>query len=213
MILIFLGPPGSGKGTQAKKISAQKKWPQLSTGDMFRSHISQGTKLGLEAKSFMDAGQLVPDAVVIGMIEERITQTDCINGFILDGFPRTIPQADALDEMLSKKKLKVDQVLEFKIKDEELVSRLTGRRTCTKCGAMYHIKTLTPKKDGICDLCAAPIVQRDDDKIEVIQKRLQVYHSQTAPLVQFYSKQQKLKPLDATQSADVVLDKINQLIN
>ena len=212
MILIFLGPPGSGKGTQAKKISANKKWPQLSTGDMFRAHISQGTKLGLEAKSYMDSGKLVPDSVVIGMVEERVSHQDCKNGFILDGFPRTIPQASALDEMLKKNNLSVNRVIEFQIADSELIDRLTGRRTCSNCGAMYHIKNLPTKKEGICDACGGSVVQRDDDKVEVIKKRLEVYHQQTAPLIGFYKAQSKLNSLDASVSADSVLDKINQLI-
>ncbi len=197
MILIFLGPPGSGKGTQAKRLTTEKGWPQLSTGDMLRANISKGTKLGMEAKSIMDAGSLVPDHVVVGMIEERIKDPDCKPGFILDGFPRTIPQAESLDKMLAAKNLKVDRAIEFAMDDEELVGRLSGRRTCPNCSAMYHVKTQPTKVDGICDKCGSKTIQRDDDKIEVITKRLAVYHNQTAPLVQFYSKQGKLKSIDA----------------
>lgn len=212
MILIFLGPPGSGKGTQAKRLSSEKGWPQLSTGDMLRGAISQGTKLGLEAKSFMDKGMLVPDAVVIGLIAERIGASDCAKGFILDGFPRTIPQAEALDVMLQKLSRAVDQVILFEIEDQELVSRLSGRRTCSKCGAMYHIQTLKPKKDGICDVCGSDLIQRDDDKPEVIQKRLRVYHEQTAPVAGYYQKQQKLARLNAAQGFDEVASALDQIL-
>lgn len=197
MILIFLGPPGSGKGTQAKRLTTEKGWPQLSTGDMLRANISKGTKLGMEAKAIMDSGSLVPDHVVVGMIDERIRDSDCKSGFILDGFPRTISQAESLDKMLSARGLKVDRVIEFAMDDQELVGRLSGRRTCPSCSAMYHVKTQPTKVDGICDKCGTKTIQRDDDKIEVITKRLTVYHSQTAPLVQFYSKQGKLKSINA----------------
>lgn len=212
MILIFLGPPGSGKGTQAKRLSSEKGWPQLSTGDMLRGAISQGTKLGLEAKSFMDKGMLVPDAVVIGLIAERIGASDCAKGFILDGFPRTIPQAEALDVMLQNLSRAVDQVILFEIEDQELVSRLSGRRTCSKCGAMYHVQTLKPKKDGICDVCGSDLIQRDDDKPEVIQKRLRVYHEQTAPVAGYYQKQQKLARLNAAQGFDEVASALDQIL-
>jgi adenylate kinase len=212
MILIFLGPPGSGKGTQAKRLSADKSWPQLSTGDMLRGAISQGTKLGLEAKSFMDKGMLVPDSVVIGLIAERIGASDCKNGFILDGFPRTIPQAEALDVMLNKVGRGVDQVILFEIEDQELVSRLSGRRTCPKCGAMFHVQTLKPKVDGVCDVCGGSLIQRDDDKTEVIQKRLRVYHEQTAPVAGYYQGQQKLARLNAAQGFDEVASALDQIL-
>lgn len=212
MILIFLGPPGSGKGTQAKRLSAEKGWPQLSTGDMLRGAISQGTKLGLEAKSFMDKGMLVPDTVVIGLIAERIGASDCTNGFILDGFPRTIPQAEALDVMLKKVGRAVDQVILFEIEDQELVTRLSGRRTCSKCGAMYHVVTLKPKKDGTCDVCGSALIQRDDDKPEVIKKRLSVYHEQTAPVAGYYQNQQKLARLNAAQGFDEVASALDQIL-
>ncbi len=198
MILIFLGPPGSGKGTQAKRLTAEQAWPQLSTGDMLRSNISQGTKLGIEAKVLMDQGQLVPDAVVVGMIEERIQRPDCAAGFILDGFPRTISQAESLDQMLAAKNRQVDKVVEFQIRDQELLGRLSGRRTCSKCGTMYHVSTSPTKVEGVCDKCGGAVVQRDDDHVEVIQKRLAVYHRQTAPLIEFYTRQEKLSSLDAS---------------
>ncbi len=212
MILIFLGPPGSGKGTQAKRLTAEKKWPQLSTGDMFRANISQGTPMGLAAKKFMDDGQLVPDDVVIGMIRARIEDPDCSGGFIFDGFPRTIPQAEALDQMLGAKKLTVNRVVEFQIDDSELVGRLSGRRTCTKCGTMFHIKSAPTKVDGVCDKCGGAVVQRDDDNEAVIQKRLKVYHAQTAPLVAFYDGQKKLQSLDASQPMDHVYTALKSAI-
>jgi adenylate kinase len=178
--------------------------PQLSTGDMLRSAIAAGTQLGLAAKSFMDRGALVPDEVVIGLINERTQQADCKGGFILDGFPRTIPQAEALDQMLATQGRKIDRVVEFKIVDEELVRRLSGRRTCLKCGSLFHVETQPTQKPGICDSCGSGVIQRDDDKAEVIQKRLEVYHQQTAPLVGFYQKTGKLKTLDASLAPDRV---------
>ena len=212
MILVLLGPPGSGKGTQAKKLITQRKWPQLSTGDMLRSAITAGSKLGLEAKSFMDKGALVPDSVVIGLIAERSKAEECKNGFVLDGFPRTIPQAEALDQMLKTQGRGVDRAVLFEIPDAELVRRLSGRRTCLKDGSMYHVDSLRPKKEGICDLCGSALVQRDDDKAEVIQKRLAVYHQQTAPLAQFYKSANKLKTLDATQSPEQVSTALEQVL-
>jgi adenylate kinase len=204
MILVLLGPPGSGKGTQAKRLSSERQWPQLSTGDMLRSAIQQGTRLGLEAKSFMDQGALVPDSVVVGLIAERSQNLDCRNGFVLDGFPRTIPQAEALDRMLADREQRVDRAVLFEIPDSELVRRLTGRRTCTQCGAMYHIESAPAKADGVCDACGSQLAQRSDDEEEVIQKRLQVYHQQTAPLVDYYRRQGKLRTIDATAVPDLV---------
>jgi adenylate kinase len=212
MRLILLGPPGAGKGTQAQRLVEKYGIVQLSTGDMLRSAITQGTKLGIEAKSFMDKGSLVPDAVVIGLIAERTQKSDCKEGFILDGFPRTIPQAEALDRMLNGQGRGVARVVLFEIPDGELVSRLSGRRTCSKCGAMYHIDTLKPKKDGVCDQCGSALIQRDDDRAEVIQKRLQVYHQQTAPVAGYYKTQGKLKALDATQAPDVVTQALSQAL-
>jgi adenylate kinase len=212
MILILLGPPGSGKGTQAKKLVSDRKWPQLSTGDMLRSAISQGTKLGLEAKSFMDRGALVPDAVVIGLIQERTQKEDSKSGFILDGFPRTIPQAEALDKMLQQQGREVSRAVLFKIPDAKLVKRLSGRRTCSKCGAMFHVDTLPSKREGICDQCGNRLIQREDDKPEVIQKRLAVYHDQTEPLVGFYNRQNKLRSLDADRTPSEVSTALAQAL-
>jgi adenylate kinase len=212
MIVVLLGPPGSGKGTQAKKLVADRHWPQLSTGDMFRSAIANGTRLGLEAKGYMDRGALVPDSVVIGLIEERIKQADCKVGFILDGFPRTIPQAEALDSMLTKAGREVGRAVLFKIPDPVLVQRLSGRRICPKDGLMYHIQTMRPKKDGICDDCGSELIHRDDDRPEVISKRLEVYHVQTEPVASYYLNRGKLHHLDATQSPPDVSTALNQAL-
>ncbi len=212
MIVVLLGPPGSGKGTQAKRLIVDRKWPQLSTGDMLRTAISNGSKLGVEAKTFMNQGSLVPDSVVIGLIEERSNASDCKDGFVLDGFPRNISQADALDNMLLNQGRSVDRAVLFEMPDEDLVKRLSGRRTCVKCGAMYHIENAPPKNIGICDHCANPLVQRDDDQPEVIKKRLAVYHHQTEPLVGFYKNQNKLQRLDARRSAPDVAQALAQAL-
>jgi adenylate kinase len=212
MILVLLGPPGSGKGTQAKRLVTERKWPQLSTGDMLRTAISKGTELGLEAKRYMDQGSLVPDPVVIGLIAERIQQMDCQDGFILDGFPRTVPQAKALGDMLSAQGRKVDKAVLFKINDEELVRRLAGRRTCPACQAMYHIEFAPSKQGSLCDRCGNALVQRDDDHAEVILKRLTVYHQQTAPVANFYEFEKKLAVLDASHSADEVSHSLSKVL-
>lgn len=212
MIIILLGPPGSGKGTQAKRLVTEKKWPQLSTGDMLRSAISQGSKLGLEAKLFMDQGALVPDGVVISLISERISASDCKHGFILDGFPRTIAQAQSLDKMLETKKWQVDRVVLFDVADQVLIQRLCGRRTCLKCGAMYHVESAKPKKEGVCDNCQAQLIQRDDDKAEVIQNRLFVYHQQTSPLIEYYRGHSKLFSLDAIKDPQVIYGNLVKLV-
>jgi len=201
MIVVLLGPPGSGKGTQAKKLWTERRLPQLSTGDMLRSAIQQGSKLGMEAKAFMDQGALVPDSVVVGLIAERTEANDCKNGFVLDGFPRNISQADALDKMLKSQSRQVDRAVLFEIPDEDLVKRLSGRRTCLSCGAMFHVDSAAPKADGVCDQCGKTLIQRDDDRPEVIKKRLLVYHQQTEPLVGYYRQQNKLRSLDARRPA------------
>jgi adenylate kinase len=209
MISVFLGPPGSGKGTQAKKFSAEKGIPQLSTGDMLRAAISAGTNLGRSAQEFMSRGALVPDDVVIGLIRERTEQSDCRNGFILDGFPRTIPQAVALDRFLDERQQPIDSAILFQIDDAVLVSRLTGRRTCVKCGAMYHVQTMRPRREGVCDQCGSELIQREDDREEVIRKRLTVYHQQTSPLVDYYSKKGILSPVDAAASPSAVFESVS----
>ncbi len=208
MILVFLGPPGSGKGTQAKRLSVSKGWPQLSTGDMLRAAIQAGTQLGLEAKSFMDKGALVPDTVVVGLIGERILNPDCSSGFILDGFPRTIPQAEALDELLKKQGRSVSRTILFEIADRLLVGRLSGRRTCPKDGSMFHVEASPPKQAGICDSCGGPLVQRPDDQESVIEKRLQVYHQQTAPLVGYYQGAGILRAIVASESPEAVANQL-----
>ncbi|MCC7442003.1 MAG: adenylate kinase [Bdellovibrionales bacterium] len=201
MIAVLLGPPGSGKGTQAKQLLAERGWPQLSTGDMLRSAIAENTDLGKRAKAIMDRGELVSDEVVIGLIQDRMGKPDCKAGIVLDGFPRTIPQAHALDAMLTKVKRAVTRCVLFEIPDESLVKRLSGRRTCLKCGAMYHVESARPKKEGVCDNCgSSPLVQRDDDHADVIRKRLSVYHAQTAPIADHYEQQGKLHKLDASRA-------------
>lgn len=205
MIVILLGPPGSGKGTQAKRLLEEKKWPQLSTGDMLRSAISRGTDLGKKAKEFMDAGDLVPDSVVIGLIEERTQETDCKEGYILDGFPRTIPQAEALDALLDKTGCGVNRAVLFEVEDSIVTDRLSGRRTCEKCGAIFHVTQNPPQKEGVCDSCGAEaLVQRDDDRAEVVQNRLKVYREKTASLVDYYRQQGKLETINATDAPEKV---------
>lgn len=212
MILILLGPPGSGKGTQAQRLVSESKWPQLSTGDMLRSAISRGTSLGLEAKSVMDRGALVPDSVVIGLIGERTQAPDCGDGFILDGFPRTIPQAEALDAMLKAQSRQVDRVVLFELPESELVDRLSGRRTCLKCGSMYHVTRKRPRREGICDQCGSTLVQREDDQADVIRKRLEVYRQQTAPVADHYLRAKKLRSLDAARKPEDVFQSLRQAL-
>ena len=208
MRLVLLGPPGSGKGTQAQRLVERYKIPQISTGDIFRQAVRDQTELGKKAKEYMDRGELVPDEVVVGMVEERLGQSDCKNGFILDGFPRTIAQAEALDKLLAGKGEKLDAVLEISVPDEEVVKRLSGRRTCRQCGAMYHIEFNPPKEPGKCDKCGGELYQRDDDKEEVIKSRLQVYHSQTAPLIEYYQKEGLLKKIDGLGGIEEVFARI-----
>ncbi len=205
MIVVFLGPPGSGKGTQAKKLKEKLNGPHLSTGDMFRAAIQQATPVGLKAKTFMDKGELVPDSVVLGLIEERIGESDCKKGFVLDGFPRTEVQAEGLEQSLKKKNFSLDHVIYFEIANDEVVERISGRRFCSKCGKTYHLTGAKPKKVGVCDDHPdEKLIQRDDDKEDVVRKRLEVYTQQTAPLVAYYKKTGKLQTIDASATADVV---------
>ncbi len=213
MIVILLGPPGSGKGTQAKLLWKERQWPQLSTGDMLRSAIEKGTKLGAEAKAYMDQGKLVPDSVVVGLIEERTNADDCKSGFILDGFPRNVAQGIVLDGMLSKQNRQVDRVILFGIPDDEIVKRISGRRTCSKCNSMYHIENAPAKVNGVCDQCGAQLIQRPDDQPEIVKKRLAVYHEQTEPLVGFYTKQKKLRNLDARLPAYDVARALSEILS
>ncbi len=189
----MLGPPGCGKGTQAKVLVEKYSIPQISTGDLLRAAVKNGTDLGKEAKKFMDAGDLVPDAVVIGMDKERLAEDDAQKGFILDGFPRTIPQAEALDGALSDMGKAIEKVVSIEVPDDEVVMRLGGRRTCKGCSSMFHVKFKTPKKDGVCDDCGGELYQRDDDNEATIRNRLENYHQQTAPLKQFYGKKAIVK--------------------
>lgn len=188
MNLILLGAPGAGKGTQAEKICEKYNIPAVSTGNIIREALKNGTDMGLKAKSYIDAGALVPDEVVIGIIKERLQENDCKNGFILDGFPRTIPQAEALDQM----GINIDKVVDIEVPDEKIAARLSGRRVCLKCGATYHLEYKKPQKDGICDACGEELVQRKDDKPETVIDRLNVYHEQTEPLKGYYEKTGKL---------------------
>ncbi len=196
MNLILLGAPGAGKGTQAAVISERLNIPQISTGNIIREALRSGTEMGLKAKSFIDAGQLVPDEVVIGIIKDRLTNDDCKDGFILDGFPRTIPQAEALDEM----GVVIDKVIDFEVPDEVIITRLSGRRVCEKCGRPYHTESLKPKVDGICDDCTGALIQRKDDQIDTIKARLEIYHGETEPLKSYYEAQGKLREVDGTVS-------------
>lgn len=188
MNLILLGAPGAGKGTQAEKICEKYNIPAVSTGNIIREALKNGTDMGLKAKSFIDAGALVPDEVVIGIIKERLAEDDCKNGFILDGFPRTIPQAEALDTM----GINIDKVVDIEVPDEKIAARLSGRRVCLKCGATYHLEYKKPKTEGVCDVCGDALVQRKDDKPETVIDRLNVYHEQTEPLKDYYAKTGKL---------------------
>lgn len=204
MRLIMLGAPGAGKGTQAKKIAAKYQIPHISTGDIFRANIKAGTELGMKAKSYMDQGQLVPDDVTIGMLLDRISEADCAGGYVLDGFPRTIPQAESLTAALEKRGEKMDYAVDVDVPDESIVTRMGGRRACLKCGATYHIMFNPPKAEGVCDSCQEALVLRDDDKPETVQKRLKVYHDQTQPLIDYYKKQGILVTVDGTKELNEV---------
>jgi len=196
MKIIMLGAPGAGKGTQAKKIAEKYSVPHVSTGDIFRANIKNGTELGKEAKKYMDQGQLVPDELTVKILLDRVAQDDCKNGYVLDGFPRTIPQAEVLEKALSKLGEQIDYAINIDVPDETIVNRMSGRRACISCGATYHIVSIPPKKEGICDTCGNELVLRDDDKPETVRKRLSVYHEQTQPLIDFYEKRNILKSVD-----------------
>lgn len=208
MKLILLGPPGAGKGTQAKMLTDRFSIPQVSTGDILRAAVKEGTPMGLKAKSFMDAGGLVPDAVVVGIVRERLQKSDCAGGFILDGFPRTVAQADALQETLAGLGKDLDAVISLAVDTEALVERLTGRRTCLDCGRGYHIKFDPPRVVGQCDTCGGALVQRDDDQELTIRKRLEVYHGQTAPLISYYRELGLLTSIDGMQEIATVQGEI-----
>ena len=204
MKIVMLGAPGAGKGTQAKMIAEKYSIPHVSTGDIFRANIKNGTELGKEAKSYMDKGELVPDELTVRILLDRVAQEDCKNGYVLDGFPRTIPQAEVLDAELTKMGDKIDFAINVEVPDENIVRRMSGRRACLKCGATYHIVHIPPVKEGICDKCGSELVLRDDDKEETVKNRLSVYHEQTQPLIDFYDKKGVLKEVDGTvDSKDV----------
>ena len=208
MKIIMLGAPGAGKGTQAKQIADKYSIPHISTGDIFRANIRNGTELGKKAKQYMDQGALVPDELTCDLVMDRIQQDDCKNGFVLDGFPRTIPQAEALDAALGKINEKMDYAIDVDVPDENIVNRMSGRRACLNCGATYHLISIPPKVEGICDRCGSEIVLREDDKPETVQKRLKVYHEQTQPLIDYYKNQGILKSVDGTQPMDEVFKAI-----
>ncbi|WP_432630961.1 adenylate kinase [Brotaphodocola sp.] len=208
MKIIMLGAPGAGKGTQAKKIAEKYHIPHISTGDIFRANIKNGTELGMKAKSYMDQGQLVPDDVTIGMLLDRISQEDCAEGYVLDGFPRTIPQAESLTKALAERGESIDYAINVDVPDQAIVTRMAGRRACLACGATYHIVYNAPKKENVCDVCGEGLVLRDDDKPETVQKRLTVYHDQTKPLIDYYGKAGILVTVDGTQDLNKVFEDI-----
>jgi len=207
MRLVLVGPPGAGKGTQAQFIAAHLAVPKISTGDIFRANVSQGTPLGKQAKKYMDAGDLVPDEITIGMVRDRLAEPDAARGFLLDGFPRTVPQASRLDEILADMDTRLDVVLELVVDADEVVRRLSGRRTCRNCGHIWHVDFDPPTKEGVCDNCGGELFQRDDDKADTIRHRLDVYEEQTAPLIGYYAERGILVGIDATGPVDDVTER------
>jgi adenylate kinase len=211
MNIILLGPPGAGKGTQAKKIAENYKVPHISTGDILRENISNNTPLGIKARSYMSRGELVPDELLITIIKERLSRQDCSNGFLLDGYPRTIPQADALQMILTESNRNIDVVLNIDVDDEELIKRLSGRRMC-KCGASYHVIFNLPEKDGVCNLCKGKLYQREDDKEEAIKNRLIVYKKQTQPLIEYYKDKSLIRTIDGGQEILMIFEDIKKVL-
>ena len=212
MKIIMLGAPGAGKGTQAKMLAEKYKIPHISTGDIFRANIKNGTELGRQAKEYMDKGLLVPDELTVKILLDRVAQADCSDGYVLDGFPRTIPQAEVLDEALTKLGEKIDFAINVDVPDENIVKRMSGRRACLKCGATYHIEHIPPKKEGICDTCGSELVLRDDVKPETVLSRLKVYHDQTQPLIDFYTAKGVLKTVDGTVDMKDVFSAIVKIL-
>ena len=212
MKIIMLGAPGAGKGTQAKQIAGKYQIPHISTGDIFRANIKEGTELGMKAKTFMDQGALVPDELTVALVVDRIQKDECKNGFVLDGFPRTIPQAEVLDKTLAEMGEKMDYAIDVDVPDENIVNRMGGRRACVNCGATYHIVNIPTKVEGICDKCNSETILRDDDKPETVQKRLSVYHEQTQPLIDYYKSQGILKTVDGTRPMDDVFAAIVEIL-
>lgn len=212
MKIIMLGAPGAGKGTQAKMIASEYQVPHISTGDIFRANIKNGTELGMEAKKYMDQGLLVPDELTVKILLDRVAQADCKNGYVLDGFPRTIPQAEVLDKALTELGDQIDYAINVDVPDENIINRMSGRRACVGCGATYHIKHIPPKTEGICDTCGQELILRDDDKPETVKNRLDVYHKQTQPLIDFYSGKGVLKAVDGTVDMQDVFAAIKAIL-
>ncbi|MBP1909327.1 adenylate kinase [Methanolobus bombayensis] len=212
MNIALFGPPGAGKGTQAKELSKYYNIPHISTGDILRANVRDGTELGLKAKQYMDKGELVPDEVLIGLIRNRLSESDCDTGYLLDGYPRTIPQADALTDILNEINKPLDAVINIEVSDNELVKRLSGRRSCA-CGESYHVMFNPPEKEGICNACGAGLYQRDDDKEEVIRQRLAVYNDKTKPLIDYYDDAELLVNIDGSGAVDVVLNDICNIMD
>lgn len=212
MKIVMLGAPGAGKGTQAKMIAERYQIPHISTGDIFRMNIKNGTELGKEAKTYMDAGKLVPDELTVKILLDRVSNEDCKNGYVLDGFPRTIPQAEVLTNALNKLNDKIDYAINVDVPDENIVNRMGGRRSCPSCGQVYHVVHMPPKQDGVCDKCGAGLVQRDDDKPETVSQRLHVYHDQTQPLIEYYEKAGVLKNVDGTKDQKEVFEAITGIL-
>ena len=212
MKIVMLGAPGAGKGTQAKMIAEKYGIPHISTGDIFRANIKNGTELGMEAKKYMDQGQLVPDELTVRILLDRVAKEDCRAGYVLDGFPRTIPQAQVLDEALTKLGDQIDFAIDVKVPDENIIRRMSGRRSCGGCGATYHLEHIPPKKEGICDTCGGELTLRDDDKPETVKSRLDVYHKQTQPLIDFYSAKNILRTVDGTMDMKDVFAAITAIL-
>ena len=212
MKIIMLGAPGAGKGTQADKICAKYNIPHISTGDIFRANIKNNTELGQKAKSYMDKGELVPDELVVDLVVDRIKADDCTNGYVLDGFPRTIPQAEALDAALAAINDKVDYAINVEVPDENIINRMSGRRACVACGATYHIVHIPTKVEGVCDKCGAELILRDDDKPETVKNRLNVYHEQTQPLIDYYTAKNVLHEVDGTKAMEDVFSSIVSIL-
>jgi adenylate kinase len=212
MNLILLGPPGAGKGTQAERISALYEIPHISTGDIFRENLKKGTALGLEAKEYMDKGELVPDEVVIGIVRDRLAAPDCEAGFILDGYPRTVAQADALKEILGEMGRPVEHVLNIQVPDQVVIERLTARRTCRSCGAVYHLIFNPPSKEGACDACEGELYRRDDDGEETVVARLEEYKAKTRPLIDYYRREGLLRDIDGSAGMEEVLEAVRAAV-
>ena len=212
MKIIMLGAPGAGKGTQAKMLAEKYGIPHVSTGDIFRANIKNQTELGMEAKKYIDQGLLVPDELTVKILLDRVAKDDCKNGYVLDGFPRTIPQAEVLDKAVSELNESIDFAINVDVKDENIIRRMSGRRACLKCGATYHIEHIPPKQEGICDTCGSELVLRDDDKPETVKKRLEVYHEQTQPLIDYYNKKGILREVDGSQDMKDVFNAIVSIL-